>query len=531
MSKSTSEKITANNIRTWKNPIIRQRRVTGMHKYFSDKLGFDIDNVPPNILARCKNLIDQQYKETSLYIKEIEKELGFSRYVLRKILKKYLPSYLGKLRYIANINKGRMNKKVTEEDIANMVILSAAGYGIATIGTLSNIDAPAVSRYLKQSLGEDLYRKRHYKGRLGGRFGRTYKIDENNIVHSLGEYKIASKLIEKNINFQTQVTVPYVTENDRKTQKFVDFYLPDFDLYIEYTGMRDLSFYVPQVLKKIELYRKLNKKFIYFYDLKDAFTFIDFLEHNREILLDPTNICLPLSNDGIFNTTQGEGLTQGYVATFVRLSYCNLHCSWCDAYYTWQPEYVNHKEPPNVSPVLNILEKVKEFEHIGANPNYRGWLRAVITGGEPLLFQDKLEVLVFYLLISGYDVEIETNGTIVPSLFLQRFCQFNVSPKLSNNLNDPKKRRIIPKAINTLKKCKKVQFKFVVSKLEDWDEIQNDYIKPFNIDEGLICLMPEGDTWEKLDKTRHTVIKLCLDNKIRYSDRFQIIAWGNKRGV
>src|SRR3989338_5826890 len=50
---------------------------------------------------------------------------------------------------------------------------------------------------------------------------------------------------------------------------------------------------------------------------------------------------LKISGDGIFATLQGEGITAGEPAVFLRLHNCNLHCGlngvgWrCDPFYTW----------------------------------------------------------------------------------------------------------------------------------------------------------------------------------------------------
>ena len=40
----------------------------------------------------------------------------------------------------------------------------------------------------------------------------------------------------------------------------------------------------------------------------------------------------------IFHTLQGEGVSMGVPAVFVRLSLCNLHCVWCDTDHTWNFE-------------------------------------------------------------------------------------------------------------------------------------------------------------------------------------------------
>jgi organic radical activating enzyme len=37
----------------------------------------------------------------------------------------------------------------------------------------------------------------------------------------------------------------------------------------------------------------------------------------------------------IFHTLQGEGVSVGLPAVFIRASRCNLHCVWCDTDHTW----------------------------------------------------------------------------------------------------------------------------------------------------------------------------------------------------
>lgn len=118
----------------------------------------------------------------------------------------------------------------------------------------------------------------------------------------------------------------------------------------------------------------------------------------------------------IFKTIQGEGIFAGRGAIFVRLYGCNLQCPFCDTDYTSTNE--------NLTP-MGILIKVKEL--IG-NTNIN---LVVITGGEP--FRQKLSTLLIMLNSSGFDVQIETNGTLCdedinwnPKLFV--VC----SPKTAN---------------------------------------------------------------------------------------------------
>jgi len=96
----------------------------------------------------------------------------------------------------------------------------------------------------------------------------------------------------------------------------------------------------------------------------------------------------------IFRSIQGEGRSQGLITTFIRLSGCNLNCTWCDTPYA--------REGGKEVPVGDIFQAV-EFSTCG---------RVCITGGEPLLQRDEVGALAKCLHEAGYHVEIETNGTI-----------------------------------------------------------------------------------------------------------------------
>lgn len=100
----------------------------------------------------------------------------------------------------------------------------------------------------------------------------------------------------------------------------------------------------------------------------------------------------------IFHTIQGEGPFCGTPSVFVRLAGCNLQCPWCDTEYT--------SNRMALSPV-NVLDLIVE--------QMRPPGLVVITGGEP--FRQNLSQLLHALTDRGYYVQIETNGTLAPSVF------------------------------------------------------------------------------------------------------------------
>ena len=92
----------------------------------------------------------------------------------------------------------------------------------------------------------------------------------------------------------------------------------------------------------------------------------------------------------IFHSVQGEGYHTGTPSIFIRFGGCNLQCSWCDTDFSkW--------DRMSVTEIMTILEQ---------------WptKRIIYTGGEPAM--QKLRLLSDELHSRGYNIAIETNGTI-----------------------------------------------------------------------------------------------------------------------
>jgi len=102
----------------------------------------------------------------------------------------------------------------------------------------------------------------------------------------------------------------------------------------------------------------------------------------------------------IFKSIQGEGSRSGRPCIFVRLTGCNLRCTWCDTAYSF---YGGKKR--NVG---NVAAQVDELSGHSADGK-PGIALVELTGGEPLL-QEEIYPLADRLLASGYQVMIETSG-------------------------------------------------------------------------------------------------------------------------
>ncbi len=98
-----------------------------------------------------------------------------------------------------------------------------------------------------------------------------------------------------------------------------------------------------------------------------------------------------LTINEIFYSIQGESTRAGEPCVFVRLTACDLRCSWCDTAYAFH-------EGRKMS-IDAVLEAVDAY----------GCPLVEITGGEPLL-QDEVYPLMERLLASGRTVLLETGG-------------------------------------------------------------------------------------------------------------------------
>jgi 7-carboxy-7-deazaguanine synthase len=105
----------------------------------------------------------------------------------------------------------------------------------------------------------------------------------------------------------------------------------------------------------------------------------------------------------IFKSIQGEGTRAGLPCIFVRLTGCNLRCTWCDTAYAFHGG--------NKMSVEEVMSRVDELA--GRREEMSGADASVplveLTGGEPLL-QDEIYPLSEHLLDAKYSVMIETSG-------------------------------------------------------------------------------------------------------------------------
>lgn len=258
---------------------------------------------------------------------------------------------------------------------------------------------------------------------------------------------------------------------------------------------------------------------------------------------------LSISED--FYSVQCEGASSGYPAYFIRLKSCNLMCGgpsgelmkegkatwWCDSEAIWRKGVDKEfRYLPERWAKQNILDWVLE-----------GRVHLIWTGGEPTIprhqkaivhFLDQLKDQYNTFKVSSPEEmplnvynEIETNGTIyIQDDLFEQLNQINCSVKLANSGMD-KRRRIKEDALVRIMEHDNYWFKFVVSNESDIDEIEKDFIEPFNIPANKVLMMPGLDS----QRDYHERTRFCLELAKKHGyiglSRLHISAWDQTTGV
>src|SRR5271154_260496 len=96
----------------------------------------------------------------------------------------------------------------------------------------------------------------------------------------------------------------------------------------------------------------------------------------------------------IYKSLQGESTYAGLPCVFVRLTGCNLRCTWCDSEFSF---YGGRKMA-----VQEVLAEIARLSPSGG--------LVEITGGEPMLQEREVIPLMEQLLDADYQVLLETSG-------------------------------------------------------------------------------------------------------------------------
>jgi 7-carboxy-7-deazaguanine synthase len=220
-----------------------------------------------------------------------------------------------------------------------------------------------------------------------------------------------------------------------------------------------------------------------------------------------------------FESLQGEGVSAGAPAFFLRLAQCNLHCTWCDTKYTWDFERYRYEDEVRERSVADTAQLV----------NASRTRRLVLTGGEPLLQQRALKEF-FARLAPDIVVEVETNGTLAPEPeSLRRVNQWNVSVKLSS-AGDPEQFRIRPEVLAIFRDSERAYLKLVVHSDADYAEADA-LVSRFAWPNASVLFMPEANDREQLRSRSFAVAEAARKRGFRFSSRLHLELWGGKRGT
>jgi len=146
----------------------------------------------------------------------------------------------------------------------------------------------------------------------------------------------------------------------------------------------------------------------------------------------------------IYHSIQGESSKSGLPCVFVRLTYCNLRCAYCDTEYAFYDG-----EDKSIEEIINEVKK------------YNCKL-VEVTGGEPLVQKECLD-LMKRLCDEGFDVMLETGGSLTIRDIDER-VQIIMDLKCPSSKMEKKN---LYENINFLKP--KDELKFVIGNREDYD--------------------------------------------------------------
>ncbi len=240
----------------------------------------------------------------------------------------------------------------------------------------------------------------------------------------------------------------------------------------------------------------------------------------------------------IFRSIQGEGRLTGTESVFVRVSGCNLRCSYCDTpYASWDPEGEDLSPSEIVARVRRLDRRPPEPAAAMLPPESSAMVQhLVLTGGEPMLFAELIPLAAEFRR-QGRHITVETSA----ALYLPVECDLmSISPKLSNSTpSQPDLRwrrrhelnRHAPAVIRRLTAEYDYQLKFVVGRPEDCREVEA-YLAEFpELDRARAMLMPQGTDAQKLSETAQWLQPYCEGHALAFCPRRQIEWFGQQRGT
>ena len=213
---------------------------------------------------------------------------------------------------------------------------------------------------------------------------------------------------------------------------------------------------------------------------------------------------MALKINEIYYSVQGESTHAGRPCIFIRLTYCNLRCTYCDSEYTFY-------EGKDME-ITHIMNEIKQWD---CN-------LVEVTGGEPL-FQDKCINLLNELVNSNYEVMLETGGSLSISDVPKKVIKI-VDFKCPSSTMEKKNLWSI---LEDLQPHDEV--KFVIGNREDFDWAR-DRIIEYSLDK--ICTLLFSPTFEKIDPQLIVEWILVENLPVRMQMQMHKMIWSpDKQGV
>ena len=213
---------------------------------------------------------------------------------------------------------------------------------------------------------------------------------------------------------------------------------------------------------------------------------------------------MSLKINEIYYSVQGESTHAGRPCIFIRLTYCNLRCSYCDTEYA----FYDGKDME----ITDIMSEIKRWD---CN-------LVEVTGGEPL-FQDECIDLLNELVNSNYEVMLETGGSLSISDVPKKVVKIVDFKCPSSGMV----KKNLWSIVDDLQSHDEV--KFVIGNREDFDWAK-DRITEYSLDK--ICTLLFSPTFGEIDPQQIVEWILAENLPVRMQLQMHKMIWSpEEKGV
>ncbi|HAQ61294.1 TPA: 7-carboxy-7-deazaguanine synthase [Candidatus Delongbacteria bacterium] len=205
----------------------------------------------------------------------------------------------------------------------------------------------------------------------------------------------------------------------------------------------------------------------------------------------------------IFESLQGESSYAGYPCLFIRLTGCNLRCTWCDTKYAYEDGKEIH-----CNEIVRLINSSKtdiiEF-----------------TGGEPLLQKDEL-IKVISGIDSSKTILLETNGSVSLEDIPERVVKI-VDIKLTGSGEG---KSFLFENLKYLTKIDEI--KFVLRDIFDYNEFKEHY-KNYELGRKCVILVSKVKDSSLTDRE---IAEMIIEDGLRVKYQIQLhkYIWNDERG-